>query len=175
MNFPTAGDLFNASGYSAPLTSGGTTPDMYAAGDSLQSPIFSVPIGPITGLTEDWYYSAMLNGSNAIWDILLNGTLIGTATMPDQGSYNTETHHLTDVLTFAPVAPIAGQYQLQLVLESDVVSGSGSVAWKDGGTTTLSDVPGPDPGQAPEPGSLGALGVACLAGLGWFRRQRSNS
>ena len=61
---------------------------------------------------------------------------------------------------------MSGGYQIELILQNTVPQFGGSVAWYDGGTTTLSD------GNAtPEPGTMALLGIG-LIGAGFIRRRK---
>ncbi len=165
--FPTAGDAFtSAANGDGTIPSGGLTYYQYTTGDSVTSSIFVIPTSSVTGLIEDWTYQDYLgSGGSETWNIYVNAVLVGSEVLSDCGycgSYLT----LTDTFNFADIAPVSGGYQIGLILQNTVFPGGGSVAWADGGTTTL------EYGTTiPEPSGLTALGVALLSGLAWIRRR----
>jgi MYXO-CTERM domain-containing protein len=166
--FPAAGDQYlsqtNGSGV---IPAGGMAQPQWTAGDSVTSAVFAVPGSYLTGLTENWTYRDYLNGATETWNILVNGVVVGSETLPDC-NYCAQDFTLTNTLTFAGIAPVGGGYQISLVLQNTVPDGRGSAAWLDGGTTTLTT-----DGEAsvPEPAGMLPLGLALLAGLPWIRRR----
>ncbi len=72
---------------------------------------------------------------------------------------------VTGTVNFADIAPVAGGYQVELVLQNTVPFGGGSVAWLDGGITGLS--------YTPEPGSMVLFGSGVIGLAGLLRRKLS--
>jgi len=168
-NFPTAGDAYtSATNGNGTIPSGGLTGFQWTAGDSVTSAIFTdVPSASVIGLTENWTYEDVLgSGNSETWDILVNGVTVGSETLPDC-DYCSSDLTLTNTISFGSIAPVAGGYQIELLLTNTIPGGGGSVAWLDGGTTTL------DYSSVPEPSGLAAFGLALVSGLGWLRRRRA--
>jgi hypothetical protein len=165
--FPAAGNAYLSQGESesGTIPAGGQTAYQWTADDYVTSGVFSVPGSSVTGLTENWIVKNFLGGGNTqTWNILINGVVVGSETLPDCDFCNTIVT-LTNTLSFAGIVPAAGGYQLSLVLQSTTPSGGGSVAWLDGGTTTLTY----DASAIPEPSGLLPLGLMLLAGLSMAR------
>ena len=93
---------------------------------------------------------------------ICNSMAVAQAILPDD-NYNGDILRVTGTVNFAGVAPVAGGYQVALVLQNTVPFGGGSVAWLDGGITGLSY----NVSTVPEPSSMllfgsGAIGLASL-------------
>ena len=97
---------------------------------------------------------------------IVNGIAVAQATLPDD-SYNGDYLTVTGTVNFAGIAPVAGGYQVELVLQNTVPFGGGSVAWLDGGITGLSYTTS----TTPEPGTLIMLGTGILGLAGTLRRK----
>lgn len=164
VGFPTAGDTFcAATSGCGTIPAGGQTDFQWTAGDYVVSSIFVLPTASVTDLHANWSFQDFLGGGNSeTWYIYVNGTLVAQTVLPDDG-YNGDIGTVTGAVIFAPIAPVAGGYQISLVLQNTVPFGGGSVAWLDGGTTGLSYVP--------EPGSLVLLGSGVLGLAGLMRRK----
>jgi len=170
-NFPTAGDAYtSATNGNGTIPSGGQTAFQWTTGDSVTSAIFTdVPSSSVIGLTENWTYLDVLGGGNSeTWDILVNGVTVGSETLPDCGYCNSDLT-LTNTISFGSISPVSGGYQIELLLTNTIPSGGGSVAWLDGGTTTLDYATS----SVPEPSGLAAFGLALVSGLAWLRRRRA--
>jgi len=153
--FPTAGDAYcSATNGCGTIPSGGQTDFQWTAGDFVLSSIFVVPNSTgATGLTANWSFQDFLGGGNTeTWFVLVNGD-IGTVT----GS-----------VTFGSIGPVAGGYQIELVLQNTVPFGGGSAAWLDGGTTGLTvDIVS----TIPEPSSMLLVGTGVIGLAGLMRRK----
>jgi PEP-CTERM motif len=160
--FPTAGDAYcSATNGCGTIPAGGQTAYQWTAGDYVISSIFTLPTSSVTDLTANWSFQDFLGGGNTeTWYAYVNGTPVAMATLPDD-SYNGDILTVTGTVNFAGIAPVAGGYQVELVLQNTVPFGGGSVAWLDGGITGLSYTPTPEPGSMLLFGS-GAIGLAGL-------------
>jgi hypothetical protein len=160
--FPTAGDAYcSAENGCGTIPSGGQTDFLWTANDYVLSSIFVLPTNSVTGLSANWSFQNFLgDGNTETWYVYINGTFVALTTLPDD-SYNGDIMTVTGAVNFAGIAPVAGGYQVELILQNTVPFGGGSVAWLDGGTTGLSYDTG-----VPEPGSMLLLGSGVLfAGL----------
>lgn len=164
--FPTAGDAYcSATNGCGNIPAGGQTAFQWTAGDYVISSVFTLPTSSVTDLTANWSFQDYLgNGSTETWYVYLNGTAVAQATLPDD-SYNGDILTVTGTVNFAGIAPVAGGYQVELVLQNTVPFGGGSAAWLDGGITGLSYTP------TPEPGSLMLLGSGVIGVAGLLRRK----
>lgn len=164
--FPSAGDAYcSATNGCGTIPAGGQTAYMWTAGDYVMSSVFTLPTTSVTDLTANWIFQDDLNGSDELWYVYVNGVAVASADLPDCGdcgSYGT----VSGTVTFSGIAPVAGGYQIELVLQNTVPDGEGSVAWADGGITGLSYA------SAPEPGSMVLLGSGILGLAGMLRRKR---
>jgi PEP-CTERM motif len=160
--FPTAGDAYcSATNGCGTIPVGGQTAFQWTAGDYVISSIFTLPTTSVTDLTANWNFQDFLGGGNTeTWYVYLNGTAVAQAILPDD-NYNGDILNVSGTVNFADIAPVAGGYQVELVLQNTVPFGGGSVAWLDGGITGLSYSPVPEPGSM----LLFGSGVIGLAGL----------
>jgi PEP-CTERM motif len=167
--FPTAGDAYtSATNGNGTIPPGGQTGFQWTAGDSVTSAIFSLPTNAVTDLTANWSFQDELGGGNTeTWFVLVNGVAVAQATLPDD-NFNGDILTITGTVNFGAIAPVAGGYQIELVLQNTVPGGGGSAAWLDGGTTGLSFTT-----TIPEPATLTLLGIgiAGMAGYRWRRRK----
>ena len=165
--FPTAGDAYvSATDGSGTIPAGGQTEPQWTTGDSVLSSIFTLPTTSVTDLTANWSAVNSLNGSTETWFVYVNGVSVAETTLPDNGG-STDTLTVAGTVDFGGIAPVAGGYQVELILQNTVPLGNGSVAWLDGGTTGLSY------NSVPEP-STWAMMLLGFAGLGFagYRRTR---
>ena len=164
--FPTAGDAYcSATDGCGTIPAGGQTDFQWTAGDFVISSIFHIPTVSVTDLTANWSFQDFLgNGNTETWFVLVNGVAVAQATLPDD-NYNGDIGTVTGTVNFADIAPVAGGYQVELVLQNTVPFGGGSVAWLDGGTTGLS--------YTPEPGSMVLFGSGVIGLAGLLRRKLS--
>ena len=137
--FPTAGDAYcSATNGCGNIPVGGQTAFQWTAGDYVISSIFTLPTTSVTDLTANWNFQDYLGGGNTeTWYVYVNGVAVAQAILPDD-SYNGDILNVSGTVTFAGIAPAAGGYQVELILQNTVPFGSGSVAWLDGGITGLS-------------------------------------
>ena len=133
-------------GISAALTTGLTSVDSLG---------FTIPIAS----------NSLNSGASVIFDVRLNGTTVGTASVL-QGA----TGALTFASTFSSVNDAGGNYTLAIVETNAVPGGAGSLRLGVPGSVTLSS----SSTAAPEPGSLALLlpvfGVAGMV----IRKRRKN-
>jgi hypothetical protein len=164
--FPTAGDAYtSATDGNGTIPAGGMTEFQWTAGDSVTSAIFNLGASSVNSLTANWTFQDDLIGATETWFVLINGTAIAQATLPDCSGCDTDVT-ITGTVGFADIFPVAGGYQIQLVLQNTLATGQGSVAWLDGGITDLNVT-------TPEPASLMMVGSGMLAFAGLLRRKRS--
>jgi len=160
--FPAAGDAYcSTTNGCGNIPAAGQTAFMWTAGDYVLSSIFVLPTASVTDLTANWSFQDFLgDGNTETWYVYINGSVVAQAILPDD-SYNGDILTTTGTVDFSGIAPVAGGYQLELILQNTVPLGGGSVAWLDGGITGLSYDTG-----VPEPGSMLLLGSGILfAGL----------
>ena len=165
--FPTAGNAYtSATNGNGTIPVGGQTAFQWTAGDSVTSSIFLLGGPSVVGLTANWTFQDFLGGGGSeTWYVLVNGTAVAQATLSDCNYCGTD-FAVTGSVSFADILPVAGGYQVQLVLQNTLAGGLGSVAWLDGGTTGLDNT-------TPEPASLLLVGSGMLAFAGILRRKRA--
>lgn len=166
--FPTAGDAYlSFSNGSGTIPAGGQTAWQYETNDYVQSAVFTMPTDAVNALTADWQFTDKLgDGNTETWYVYLNGIAVASTISPDD-SYNGDVFTVTGTVNFADIAPLAGGYQVELILQNTVPLGGGSVAWMDGGITGLSY-------DTPEPASLLLLGSGlALGGVLLSRKRRA--
>lgn len=166
--FPTAGDAYcSATNGCGTIPAGGQTAFQWTTGDFVISSIFVLPTSSVTDLTANWSFQDFLGGGNTeTWAVFVNNIAVATATLPDDG-YNGDILGVTGTVNFAGIAPVAGGYQVSLVLQNTVPFGGGSVAWLDGGITGLSY----NVTTVPEPGSMLLFGSGVIGLAGLLRRK----
>jgi hypothetical protein len=119
----------------------------------------------VTDLEANWFVQDFLGGGNTeTWFAYVNGVAVAQVTLPDD-AYNGDILNITGTVNFAGIAPVAGGYQVELILQNTVPFGGGSVAWMDGGITGLSY------NVTPEPGSMVLFGSGVIGLAGLLRRK----
>jgi hypothetical protein len=145
--FPTAGDAYcSATNGCGTIPSGGQTAFQWTTGDYVLSAVFPLPTASVTDLSADWSFQDFLgSGNTETWYAYVNGVAVAAAVLPDD-NFMGDILTVTGTVNFSDIAPVAGGYQVELILQNTVPLGGGSVAWLDGGTTGLSFVPEPSSG-----------------------------
>jgi PEP-CTERM motif len=168
--FPTAGDSYcSATNGCGTIPAGGQTASQWTAGDFVISSIFVLPTTSVTDITANWNYQDFLGGGNTeTWFAFVNGVAVAMATLPDDG-FKGDILNVSGTVNFAGIAPVAGGYQVELVLQNTVPFGGGSAAWLDGGITGLSF----NSSTTPEPGSMILFGSGVVGLAGLLRRKLS--
>jgi hypothetical protein len=169
--FPTAGDNYcSATNGCGTLPAGGMTGFMWTTGDYVQSPIFNTGQSSISSLSYDFMVYDILGGggNNETVGYFVNGTEIGTITVPDCG-YCGQNMEFSGTFSFGSVGEQGGGFQLEMILQNTIPSGGGSIAFDDGGSATLSG----GAGTTPEPGSIVLFGSGVI-GLGGMLRRKIN-
>lgn len=159
IGIPAAGNTYDSASGPGTIPPGGQTSFLYQTGNNVTSPVttttlssadaysFTAPIS-FNNLTENEYFN-----------ILVNGTQVGTFTV-DPG--------VTFVSGSGSFASILGpDYQIAFIVAQDVDTGDGSIKFFDGGTFTLSGVAG----AVPEPATW-ALMLLGFGGIGLSMRRR---
>jgi hypothetical protein len=166
--FPTAGDAYTSfTDGNGTIPAGGETGPQWTAGDSVTSSIFVLPTTSVTDLEANWNVQDFLGGGNTeTWFVYVNSTPVAMVTLPDD-AYNGDILNVSGTVTFAGIAPVAGGYQVELVLQNTVPFGGGSVAWMDGGITGLSY----NVNTVPEPGCMVLFGTGVIGLAGLLRRK----
>jgi hypothetical protein len=164
--FPTAGDAYcSATNGCGTIPAGGGTDFQWTAGDFVTSSIFVLATNSVTDLTANWNFQDFLGGGNSeTWYVYINGVLVAQAILPDD-AYNGDILNVSGTVNFAGIGPVAGGYQVSLVLQNTVPFGGGSVSWLDGGITGLSY------NVVPEPSSMLLLGSGVIGLAGLLRRK----
>jgi PEP-CTERM motif len=168
--FPTAGDAYcSVTNGCGTIPSGGQTAFQFDATDFVISSTFVLPTTSVTDITANWNFQDFLgNGNTETWFVFVNGIAVAQTTLPDDGSKG-DILNVGSSVTFAGIAPVAGGYQVELVLQNTVPFGGGSVAWLDGGITSLSY----NTSTVPEPGSMIMFGSGVVGLAGLLRRKLS--
>jgi len=168
--FPTAGDAYcSATNGCGTIPAGGQTASQWTTGDFVISSIFVLNTTSVTDLTANWNFQDFLgNGNTETWFVMLNGIAVAQVTLPDD-SYNGDILTVIGTVNFAGIAPVAGGYTVELILQNTVPYGGGSVAWLDGGLTGLSYTTS----TTPEPGSMMLFGSGVIGLAGLLRRKLS--
>jgi len=166
--FPTAGDAYcSATNGCGTIPAGGQTAFQWTTGDYVDSAIFVLPTNSVTDLTADWTFADYLGGgNNETWNVYVNSVNVASTVLVDCG-YCGSDFTVTGTATFSDIAPVSGGYQISLVLQNTVPGGGGSVAWLDGGTTTVSYTST----SVPEPGSILLLGTMLVGVAGALKRR----
>jgi hypothetical protein len=164
--FPTAGDAYCSFTLGCgTIPAGGGSDFQWTAGDFVISSIFVLPTTSVTDLTANWNVQDFLgNGNTETWFVYVNGVAVAQTTLPDD-AYNGDILNVSGTVNFAGIAPVAGGYQVELVLQNTVPLGGGSVSWLDGGITGLSY------NSVPEPSSMLLLGSGVIGLAGLLRRK----
>jgi hypothetical protein len=68
------------------------------------------------------------------WNVELNGTVVGTYSWV---SASASSHTVSETYTYAAIAPISGEFTIELIATSTVCVGGGSWNWNPGGTATI--------------------------------------
>jgi PEP-CTERM motif len=165
--FPTAGDAYcSATDGCGTIPTGGQTASQWTTGDYVLSSVFTLPTTSVTDLTANWSFdNKLVNGSRETWFVYVNGIAVAQSEPSDCGSCGVQT--VTGTVNFADIAPVAGGYQVELLLQNTLAAGDGSVAWLDGGMTGLSY------SAVPEPSTWAMMGLG-FAGIGFagYRARR---
>jgi hypothetical protein len=68
------------------------------------------------------------------WNVELNGTVVGSYSWV---SASASSHTVSETYTYAAIAPVAGEFTIELIATSTVCPGGGSWNWNPGGTATI--------------------------------------
>jgi hypothetical protein len=68
------------------------------------------------------------------WNVELNGTVVGAFSWV---AGSATTHTVSQTYTYTAIAPLAGEFTIDVVATSSVCSGGGSWDWIPGGTAAI--------------------------------------
>jgi hypothetical protein len=74
------------------------------------------------------------DGVTLDWNVELNGTVVGTYSWV---AGETTSHTISETYTYASIAPIAGDFTIEVNATTTVCTGGGSWNWNPGGTATI--------------------------------------
>ena len=161
--FPSAGtSYFSATDGSGTITAGGQSAYMWTTGDYVTQTFTGTGLNSVTSYSAQFQIQDYLgNGNDELWDILINGTMVGSFEAFNCAYCGSDQ---TIVFNAGPFAAIvgAGTYDLAFVLVNTVPDGGGSIAFLDGGVSTLAGI-----AATPLPATWTML-IAGFAGLGFF-------
>lgn len=135
----------------------------FVSGDSLTQNYTGTGLASVGELSFSIPVTSYLNSGSAVdFNVLLNGTLIGTTSWSSIAA-GTDSFDAS----FSPIASIADGFTVELLETNTIPNGEGSVALSEGSLTLTSAAAA----ATPEPSSMGLLATS-LVSLGYIRRQR---
>jgi hypothetical protein len=163
--FPGTGTLYtSAADGSGFIPAGGASAVMFTAGDNVAQTFTGTGVTSVNSLKVDFNVDDNLNGASEDVIVAINGTNIGSFTVPDGGGSGGIINYAVSVF-FAPIVG-NGTYNLTMTLQ-DTVAG-GSIDFLDGGVFVLN---GGVRVAAPEPMTALLFGGG-LAGAALVRRRK---
>lgn len=163
--FPGTGTLYtSATDGSGFIPAGGASAVMFTAGDNVAQTFTGTGVASVDSLKVDFNVDDNLNGASEDVIVAINGTNIGSFTVPDGGGSGGVINYAVSVF-FAPIVG-NGIYNLTMTLQ-DTVTG-GSIDFLDGGVFVLN---GGVRVAAPEPMTALLFGGG-LAGAALIRRRK---
>lgn len=163
----------SSSWFSATNGSGTGVPTFYmwTTGDDITETFTGTGLSTVNGLTYSFNVTNDLGGgSNEVIDIMINSTLVDSATIFDSG-YSNLPVNVSNTVSFSPITG-GGTYTLSVILSNTIPDGNGSINFPDQGTFNLSST-----GAAvPEPASVSLIGLSLL-GIGYlvYRRREATA
>jgi hypothetical protein len=119
-----------------PLGSGGTSEYRWESGDSV-SQAYARTTSSVE-LILDFQMSDSTEGCGAgvtlDWNVELNGTVVGSFSWL---SASASTHTVSETYTYTAIAPVSGEFTIEVIATSTVCVGGGSWDWIPGGTATI--------------------------------------
>ena len=159
IGIPAAGDTYDSASGSGTITAGGQTGPLWQAGNNVTSPVTTTTLSSADAYSFTAPISFNILTENEYFNILVNGTQVGTFTV-DPG--------MTSVSGSGSLASILGpDFQVAFIVAQTVDPGDGSIKFSDGGTFTLSGAAG----AVPEPATW-ALMLLGFGGIGVAMRRR---
>lgn len=162
--FPGTGTLYtSATDGSGFIPAGGASAVMFTAGDNVDQTFAGTGVTSVDSLKVDFNIDDNLNGAGESVLVSINGTSVGSFTVPDGGGSGGVLNYAVSIF-FAPIVG-NGTYDLTMTLQDTLPTGSGSIDFLDGGVFVLN---GGVRTVVPEPTAL-LLFVAGLAALTAYR------
>ena len=161
--FPSAGTFYYSStDGSGTIPAGGQSAYTWSDGDYVSQTFTDTGLNSVTSFSTDFEIQNYLgDGNSETWNVVINGDTVAYFIASDCGYCGTDQIIGFSSNTFKAIVG-DGTYDLAFVLQNTVPGGGGSIAFLDGGVTTLNGV-----SAIPLPSTWTML-IAGFVGLGFF-------